>query len=365
MKKNLILICALLLAACSIRVTDMGQTATPVVRSTIAVELPTSTSLTVPTAPPTQPAIALPTHFLTGHLIYIQGIRTLVKLDLGTGRLTTLFDGTGNAWITAASVSPDGKQIVMAYAPPSQNPAQMGYAALYLMPTDGSAAPKVFVPRRNDQDTFFMPIWSANGKYVYYAHEVVNPATTQTANTYKYVLERASYPDGQTQQLIDNAFWPRPSPDGSKLAYVSFEPQSNANDLYIANADGSQPKRVLPANDFLAVDAPLFSPDGKELLFSAVGQPQVSQLSWFDQLLGVQVAEAHNIPSEWWRVSATGGKPERLTNIGETGLFGAFSPDGSRLAFITFDGIFVMAPDGSDLIQLIPNGPTSTVDWIP
>ena len=60
-----------------------------------------------------------------------------------------------------------------------------------------------------------------------------------------------AYPGGQPEKLIDNAFWPRLSPDGSKMAYVSFVPSTNSNDLYIANVDGSDAKLVMPAGDFL------------------------------------------------------------------------------------------------------------------
>ena len=90
----------------------------------------------------------------------------------------------------------------------------------------------------------------------------------------------------------------------------------------------------MPAGTFFAVDAPVFSPDGKTILFSAVGEPQPPKLSWLDQLLGVQVAEAHNVPSDWWRVAANGSKPEQLTHVADTGLYADFAPDGQHVAFV-------------------------------
>ncbi len=159
------------------------------------------------------------------------------------------------------------------------------------------------------------------------------------------------YPAGQPQKLIDSAFWPRLSPDGSKLAYVSFVPSTNSNDVYIARPRW-QPCQTRHAGRRLpAVDAPVFSPDGKTIVFSAVGEPQLPSLSWLDQLLGVQIAEAHNVPSDWWRVSVDGGKPERLTQVNGTGMYADFAPDGQHIAFTSITGLFVMRPDGSNLIQ--------------
>jgi hypothetical protein len=178
---------------------------------------------------------------------------------------------------------------------------------------------------------------------------------------FKYDLERVAYPGGQPQKLIDNAFWPRLSPDGSKLAYVSFVPSTNSNDLYIANADGSNSKLVMPAGAFFAVDAPLFSRDGQTILFSAVGEPQ---LSWLDQLMGVQVAEAHTVPSDWWRVPAAGGNPEQLTHINDTGMYADFAPDGRHVAFVSVNGVFVMKLDGSNLTQLV-DAVGGTISWTP
>jgi Tol biopolymer transport system component len=351
LKKYFIVICALSLAACSIKVASNSEDATP---------LPMNTPVPIV---PTKPAWTRLN--LRGHLVYIQALRTIVKLDLASGQSTQLWQAPNNAWITAASVSPNGKQIVLAYSPPVTNTAQVGYSDLYIMPADGSSAPKVFMQHQGDQESFSNPVWAADSQSIYYSHEVVDTTSHQKYVVYKYVLERATYPVAQPQKLLDASFWPRLSADGSKLVYVSYNPVAFANDLYTANADGSSPKLVLPAGDFFAVDAPLFSPDGQTLLFSAVGQPQVAQLSWFDQLMGVQVAEAHNVPSEWWSVPAAGGKPKQLTNIADTSMYGAFSADGKHFAFVSANGLFVMNPDGSNLMQLAPGGPTGTVDWIP
>jgi Tol biopolymer transport system component len=143
---------------------------------------------------------------------------------------------------------------------------------------------------------------------------------------------------------IASAFWPRLSPDGLKLASVAFVPSTNSNDVYVADPDGSHAKLVMPAGAPTAVDAPVFALDGKSMVFSAVGEPQLPGLSWLDQLLGVQIAEAHIVPSDWWRVSVGGGKPERPTQVNGTGTYADFAPDGQQIAFTSITGLFVMRP---------------------
>ena len=85
-------------------------------------------------------------------------------------RRPILFNAPNNAFVSAAQVSPDGKWIVMAYAPPEDPELQSVNTDLYVMPADGSAAPQVLLKRASSKEDFFNPVWSADGKYVYYSH---------------------------------------------------------------------------------------------------------------------------------------------------------------------------------------------------
>ncbi len=302
---------------------------------------------------------------LSGHLVYVEIPRKIVQLDLATGRQKVLFTAPNNAFVSSAQVSPDDKWIVMAYAPPADPSVQSVNTDLYVMPAAGSSAPQALLQRATPQESFFNPVWSADGQYIYYSHLIPDPTASRKYTNYKYDLERMAYPNGQPQKLADDAFWPRLSRDGSKLAFVSFVPSTNSNDLYLAQPDGRQAKLVMPAGAFSAVDAPLFSPEGSMLVFSAVGGTQQPGLSWFDQLLGVQIAEAHNVPSDWWNVPADGGTPHRLTSINGTGMYADYAPDGQHIAFASLTGLYVMQPDGSHLMQLVNAGLGPAVSWTP
>ena len=95
------------------------------------------------------------------------------------------------------------------------------------------------------------------------------------------------------------------------------------------------------------IDAPLFLPDGRSILFSAPVQRQSSAPSWVEKLMGITVVHAHGyIPSDWWSVPLAGGEPVRLTHVYSPGLFASLSPDAKYIASYSSSGIFVMDLQG-------------------
>jgi Tol biopolymer transport system component len=281
-----------------------------------------------------------------------------------------------NGWLVGAATSPDGQTVALAYGPPPpEGKVQLGYTDLYLMSADGSALPAPRLERTQVAESYFSPIWSPDGKYLYYVHFAGLPDTLTPPPElpYKYTLERLPDPtsaDTPPEVILESAIWPAISPDGTKLAYVAVDLANYQNDLYLANADGSGALSLLPPGTFQAIDSPLFSPDGSAIIFSAVGEgPQSeaegSSLSWLDRLLGVQVASAHNVPSDWWRVPVAGGPPERLTKIYDTGLYGDFALDGQYIAYLSVNGLYVMTPDGKEITSLLNMQVIGTLEWVP
>jgi len=115
------------------------------------------------------------------------------------------------------------------------------------------------------------------------------------------------------------------------------------------------------------MDAPIFSPDGQSIIFSALSPQQSSAPTWIEKLLGIQVAQAHSVPSDWWSVPLSGGAATQLTRIRAAGLFASISPDKRYIASYSAGGLFVMNPDGTNLTMLIPDtgGIIGTVSWMP
>jgi hypothetical protein len=300
---------------------------------------------------------------LSGTLYYIGFInqrQDLLRLDLETGEEMTLFDPPENAWLSELAVSPDGSQILIAYGPPpGEGEIQFGFTDLFLMPADGSSAPTPLIQRGDPSESYFNISWPVDDM-IYFAH-FAPFVDDMGAITYSSQIERLHLANGQTEVLAPGAAWPRLSRDGTMLAYVTDE-----NEFLLAGADGSNPRPILDQERFSAVDAPLFSPDNSLICFSAVLPATASLPSIWDRLMGVGVAQAHSVPSDWWCMPVDGSDdPQRLTNLNAIGLYGDFDKGGQHLAFISADGVHVMRTDGSNLTQLRNITTTGTIDWVP
>jgi Tol biopolymer transport system component len=362
-----LLVIVLIASSCSI---EISQT---------AVVIPSSTP--IETVPVTSPSSSLPvTHIpvtwahlnLRGRLVYISSLlnnntvdTNIQMLHLTTGDITTIFNAA-ETWVNYATISPDAKLLIMSYAPPKQ-PSSSSSWTLYEMPLDATMnARPLFTPPTPD-DHYIQAEWSPDGKYIYYVHYNSNNRLEGLLDPV-YEIFRMRYPDGQPEKIAHSAFWPRISPDSSKIVYISINPDSGSNELYVANADGTNPQQITFSGSSIpeVIDAPIFSPDGQTILFSAPAPTQSYQPNWFEKLIGIHVAKAHDVPSDWWSVPITGGTPTQLTNIQTINLFASISPDEKYIASVSGTGLFVMDLNGSSLTQLVlDSGVHGTVSWIP
>ncbi len=318
---------------------------------------------------------------LQGGLVYITssfgsvngGMATLIHvelLDLASGNITTVFDAPAGDWIDFVSVSPDGKQLAMEYLPAADDVSSGSrQELLYAMPMDASQQPRLLLPPPTRADLYYQPTWSPDGRYIYFSHVDLKAAATVAGQTYpNYELSRMAYPDGQIEILLDHAFWPRLSPDGSQLAYVSVDPVDGSNRLFAAHADGSGSHEVTLSGPYIPkiIDAPFFSADNRTIFFSAASPVTSLTPTWVDQFFGITVASAHVVPSDLWFVPANGGRPTQLTRLAALGLDATPAPDGQHVALYTGRGIFVMDADGGNLTAMVNDtgGIPGSVSWI-
>jgi Tol biopolymer transport system component len=139
------------------------------------------------------------------------------------------------------------------------------------------------------------------------------------------------------------------SPDGRKLAFVSDRAldgssAQNTNEItnvWVMNADGSG---LMPLTKFTAahtyVSEPVvWSPDSRKLAFS-----------WRRALDSADAVEPVS-PSNIWVVNADGSGLKALTRLKAKSTSASqpdWSPDGSKLIFVSKDNIWVMNADGSN-----------------
>jgi TolB protein len=155
------------------------------------------------------------------------------------------------------------------------------------------------------QEPVLSPAWSPDGRKLAYvsfenrqAHVFIQDVETGRRDRV------AAYPG-----LNSAPAW---SPDGRSLA-LSLSKDGNP-EIYILDLGGRGLRRI---TDSLSIDTePAFSPDGSSLVFTSDrgGNPQL------------------------YRVSSSGGSPQRLTFEGDYNARGSYSPDGQHLALLHGDG---------------------------
>ena len=146
------------------------------------------------------------------------------------------------------------------------------------------------------------------------------------------------------------------SPDGSKIAYVSFESRRAA--IFVQTlATGS---RVKVASYPGINGAPAWSPDGRRLALtlSKDGSPDIYVLDLSSgQLVQLTRSAAINTEPTWspdgstivftssqngnpqlYKIASSGGSPARITFKGEYNAGATFSPDGTKLAMVHANG---------------------------
>ena len=131
------------------------------------------------------------------------------------------------------------------------------------------------------------------------------------------------------------------SPDGRQIVFVSETVETSQRSLYSVDLVSGELSRITnqTTNDIL----PQFSPNGSRILF-------ISQ--WINQ-------GAEKIPSTIMLLNSGSGAINQLTNATDYIYEATWSPDGSRIAYVSDKGgkdrLWVMNADGSNPILLTPD----------
>ncbi|WP_018230865.1 Tol-Pal system beta propeller repeat protein TolB [Methyloversatilis universalis] len=149
------------------------------------------------------------------------------------------------------------------------------------------------------------PAWSPDGSRLAYV-------SFQAKKPIIYVHSLATGAQTVVANFKGSNSAPAWAPDGKRLAIVLTK--DGSSQIYTINVDGSGLNRIVSSS---AIDTePQFSPDGQFIYFTSDrgGSPQI------------------------YRVAAGGGNPERVTFEGSYNVTPRLSPDGKSLAYVTRNG---------------------------
>ena len=308
---------------------------------------------------------------LSGRLVFGPDFdNNLWILNLPDGKPEPLMRLGPKEFTSSPAWSPDGRQIAFSYyrlPDEAAIPVPDG-TDLYVMDSDGSSMRALWVHEASGEALQY-PAWSADGAAIYVSR--VAPGGARS-------IERVTVQSGERRRVVSGAAFPALSPDGHWLAFVRYPtPPERGESLWLSAPDGHEPRELIGPAAFNKYFGLRFSPDGKQLVFAAVGQPPGTTRTWltpsralFGRIFGIAPAHANGDLWDLWVVDLDGRNLRPLTALGEDMPIAAWSPDGRNIGFLgggsassAEAGVTIIAPGRKDLRRLTTQPGHRGLDW--
>ena len=315
------------------------QTGLTILVASLALAVCTS----APPPPPATQGVGLHATFV---LANPAGLLALDDAGRALGRIVDLPPQSAPA---TPVLHPTGKAVVFALT--QQPDKKTGFGSdLYSVNLDGTAFRPV-VQHEGDNVFYASPRFDSTGNVLYFHRRAaIIQAGSFVGN--EDSIERLDLRTGERRRILMNGADPALSPDGKLIVYVHLT-QGQPDGLWTASIDGSNARPFFKTKDtWWYLQAPRFSPNGCEIVFSAAGhtvaggyapRPPVA-LANGRRVGGAKPPQSlsHlNIPSELYVAPCDGTS---VRTIGQTGddVVPAWSPDATRLAYVGTGAFFIL-----------------------
>jgi hypothetical protein len=244
--------------------------------------------------------------------------------DDTTEPASTTSTPTTTAPTPALRAAPIGTLVAVATTP-NAAPSEPIHSGVYVLNADGSGI------RELAGDNYYNPIWTPDGRFVILQDSITD------------AIVAVPYAGGPTTQLA-RGLWPALSPDGTLLAYSTFQvPGAAAAEVVIQPLSDTKSALVDggPATQFSDTAYQIsWSPDGEKLVYGRFLPPGPLNVGPGGDLIVSN-------PDGSDQVDLLAGKNTRA----ELESPPLFSPDGSTIEFASY-GPELIDPDGQNLRQI-------------